>query len=236
MTQNSRYSTTNMYSEQPPTQKITPKIIFYVVSALMSIALWIQSLFVPSQTRKWLWDCGLFLLGLIIGSGSLVFSNFKKWWSSTQNIQEQQEMASSTDTYQQTFSILIWLYSILMMTFIVTLFIIVPSLTQNWLRVCGLFIIGSCGLILWDFTKHRLAAKKTRVQQETASSLDTSQRSFSMLMWLCTILEVALVAIIIVMLFKGNANDKELSGSLISGCSVGLFIWLAYRAYHYVDW
>jgi hypothetical protein len=236
MTQNPRYSTTNMYSEQPPTRKVTPKVIFYVVLALMSIAPWIHSLFVPTQTRNWLWDCGLLLLGLIIGSGSLVFSNFKKWWSSTQNTYGQQEMASSSDTYQQTFSILMWLYSILMMTFIVTLFVIVPSLIQNWLRICGLFIIGSCGLILWDFTKRLLVAKKTREQQEMASSQDTSQRSFSMLMWLCTILEVALVAIIIVMLFNGNANDLELTGSLISGCSVGLFVWLAYRAFRYVDW
>ncbi len=64
----------------------------------------------------------------------------------------------------------------------------------------------------------------------------TSQRSFSLLMWLCSILEVALFVTLIVMQFNGNANAKELSQSLISGVSVILFIWLAYRAYRYIDW
>jgi hypothetical protein len=99
-------------------------------------------------------------LGLIIGSGSLAFSNLKKWWPSTQNIQ----------------------------------------------------------------------------QQETVSSPGTSQRSFSLPMWICSILEVAFFATLIVLQFNGNANAKELSGSLISGVSVSLFILLAYRASRYIDW
>lgn len=161
MTLNSQFSKANMYSEQPPTRKITSKAIFFVALALISIALWIHNLFVPSLTGNWLWVCSLFILGLILGLGSLAFSNLKKLWPSRQN-----------------------------------------SLKQ----------------------------------QETVSSPGTSQRSFSLLMWICSILEVALFAILVVMQFNGDATTKELSGSLISGVSVSLFLWLGYRAYRYIDW
>jgi FtsH-binding integral membrane protein len=161
MTQNSQFSKANIYSEQPPTRKIISKVILFVTLALISTAVWIHNLLVPSLTGNWLWICSLFTLGLIIGSGSLAFSNLKKWRLSTQNSQE---------------------------------------------------------------------------QQETVSIPGTSQRSFSLLMWLCSILEVALAATLIVLQFNGNANVKELSQSLISGVAVSLFIWLAYRAYRYIDW
>jgi hypothetical protein len=160
MTQNSQISKANMYSEQPRTRTITPKVIFFVALALISTALWIHNLFVPSLTGNWLWVCSLFTIGLIIGSSSLAIWNFKKWWPGTQNIQ----------------------------------------------------------------------------QQETTSSPTTSKRSFSPLMWLYSILEVALVATLIVIQFNGNAYAKELSHSLISGFSVSLFLWLAYRASRYIDW
>ena len=80
MTQNSQFSKANIYSEQPRTRNITPKVIFFVALALISTALWIHYLFVPSLTGNWLWICSLFLLGLIIGSSSLAIWNFKKWW------------------------------------------------------------------------------------------------------------------------------------------------------------
>jgi uncharacterized membrane protein len=156
MTQNSQFSKANIHSEQPPTRKITLKVIIYGALALISTALWIHHLFVPSLTGNWLW-------------------------------------------------------------------------------VCSLFIIGSGGLILWDFYKRGLTTKKTRTPQETASSLDTSQPSFSLLMWLCIILEVALGATLLAMQFNGAANTKEFSASLLAGFSVALFTWLAYRASRYID-
>jgi hypothetical protein len=230
MTYNSRFSTTNMYSEQPPTRKITSKVIFYIALVLLGCAVWIHRLFVLSPTRNWLWIFGLFFFGLIIGTGSQAFSNFKKWWQSKQTILEQQETISNSDTFQQTLPILMWLYSIMTLTLIVTLFFIAPTLTQHWLQVCVLFIIGSCGLILWEFNKRRLSAKKTSTQQEITDSLSTFQPGYTSLMWLCTLLEVLYVAVLFVMLFNNTVNDKELSESLVAGSSVGLFLWLAYRA------
>ena len=223
MTQHSQFSNANLYSEQPPTRKITMKAILYIVLALLNITLWIHNLIVPSLTGNWLWICSLFILGLILGSSSLAFSNFKKWWPNAQNRQEQQETASGPGTSQQTYRILMWLYSILMLTIIVTLFVFVPTLVQNWLLVSGLFILGSGGLILLDFNKRRSGAQK-------------AQQSFSLLVWLCSILEVVLVAVVFVMQFNGTANAKGLSESLISGALVSLLTWLAYRAYRYVDW
>lgn len=223
MTQNSQFSKANMYSEQPPTRKITLKVVLYIVFVLLNIMLWIYNLIVPSLTGNRLWICSLFILGLILGSSSLAFSNFKKWWPNAQNRQEQQETASGPGTSQQTYRIFMWLYSILMLTIIVTLFVFVPTLVQNWLLVSGLFILGSSGLILLDFNKRRSGAQK-------------AQQSFSLLLWLCSILEVALIAVVFVMQFNGTANAKGLSESLISGALVSLLTWLAYRAYRYVDW
>jgi len=157
MTQNSQFSKANIYSEQPPTRKITSKVIIYVALALISTALWIHHLFVPSLTGNWQW-------------------------------------------------------------------------------VCGLFIIGSGVLILLDFKKRRSGARRAQQQRETLSSPGTSQRSFSLLMWICSILEVAFCAILMVIQFNGNANAKELFQSLTLGVSVSLFLWLAYRAYRYIDW
>jgi hypothetical protein len=236
MTYNSRFTTTNIYSEQPPTRKITSKAIFYIALALISIAVWIQRLFVLSPTRNWLWIFGLFIFSLIFGTGSQVVSNLKKWRQSKQTILEQQETTSNYDTFQQTLPILMCLYSIMTFTLIVTLFFIAPTLTQHWLLVCVLFIIGSGGLILWEINKRRLNAKKTSSQQEIASILNISQPSYTSLMWLCKLLEVLYVAVLFVMLFNRTATDKDLSESLIAGSSVGLFLWLAYRAYRYVDW
>ncbi len=161
MTQHSQFSNANLYSEQPPTRKITLKVILYIVLALLSIVLWIHNLFVPSLPGNWLWISVLFILGIIVGLGSMVFSNFKKWWPNAQNSQEQREMAGS---------------------------------------------------------------------------LVTSQWSFSLLIWLCSILEMALIAVVVVMQFNGTANAKGLSESLLSGALVSLLTWLAYRAYRYIDW
>ncbi|HEX9131154.1 MAG TPA: hypothetical protein VF844_02560, partial [Ktedonobacteraceae bacterium] len=79
-------------------------------------------------------------------------------------------------------------------------------------------------------------AQKAWEQQETVNIPGTSQRSFSLLVWLCSILEVVLGVTLIAMQFYGNANTKELSGSLIAGVAVSLFLWFAYRAYRYIDW
>jgi len=160
MTQNSQFSKANIYSEQPRTRNITPKVIFFVALALISTALWIHYLFVPSLTGNWLWICSLFILGLIIGSSSLVIWNFKKWWPGGHKKQKQATISSST-TFKQSFFLLIWLYSIL---------------------------------------------------------------------------EVALAATVIIIQFNGNAYAKELSHSIISGVAVSLLLWLAYRAYRYIDW
>jgi hypothetical protein len=143
MTLNSQFSKANMYTEQPPTRKITLKAILYIVLALLSIVLWIHHLFVPSLPGNWLW-------------------------------------------------------------------------------ISGLFILGSGGLILLDFNKRRSGTQK-------------AQQSFLLLIWLCSILEVALIALVFVMQFNGNANVKGLSENLLSGALVSLFTWLAYRAYRYVD-
>lgn len=223
MTLNSQFSKANMYSEQPHTRKITLKAILYIVLALLSIVLWIHNLFVPSLPGNWLWISSLFILGIIVGLGSMVFSNFKKWWPNAQNSQEQQETASDPGTSQQTYRILMGLYSILMLTIIITLFVFVPTLVKSWLLFSGLFILGSGGLILLDFNKRRSGAQK-------------AQQSFSLLIWLCSILEVALIALVFVMQFNGNANVKGLSENLLSGALVSLLTWLAYRAYRYVDW
>ena len=223
MTLNSQFSKANMYSEQPHTRKITLKAILYIVLALLSIVLWIHNLFVPSLPGNWLWISSLFILGIIVGLGSMVFSNFKKWWPNAQNSQEQQETASDPGTSQQTYRILMGLYSILMLTIIITLFVFVPTLGKSWLLFSGLFILGSGGLILLDFNKRRSGAQK-------------AQQSFSLLIWLCSILEVALIALVFVMQFNGNANVKGLSENLLSGALVSLLTWLAYRAYRYVDW
>lgn len=161
MTLNSQFSKANMYSEQPPTRKITSKAIFFAILALIGITVWIHNFFVPSLKGNWLWVCSLFILGLILGLGSLAFSNFKKLWSSTQ---------------------------------------------------------------------------KAPQQQETASSPVTPQRSFTLLIWISTILELALAAVVVVMQFYGNAITRELSGSLIAGGTVSVLMWFAYRAYRYVDW
>jgi hypothetical protein len=236
MTQHSQFSKANIYSEQPPTRKITLKVILYIVLALLNITLWIHNLFGPSLSVNWLWICSLFILGLIFGSSSLAFSNFKKWWPNAQNSQEQQETASGPGTSQQTYTILMWLYSIMMLTIIVALFVFVPTLTQNWQWICGLFILGSGGLILLDFNKRRSGAQKAREPRETVTIPGASQRGFSLLIWLCSILEVALVAVVFVMQFNGNANAKGLSESLISGALISLLAWLACRAYRYIDW
>jgi F0F1-type ATP synthase assembly protein I len=161
MTQNSQFSKANLYSEQPPARKITSKAMFFIAMALISIAVWIHNLFVPSLTGNWLWVSSLFILGLILGLGSMAFSNLKKLWPSRQNSLE---------------------------------------------------------------------------QQETASSPGASRRNFSLLIWICSILEMALGAALVVMQFYGNATTKELSGSLIAGLAVSLFLWFAYRAYRYIDW
>jgi hypothetical protein len=236
MTLNSQFSKANMYSEQPPTRKITLKVILYIVFALLNIALWIHNLFVPSLTGNWLWISGLFILGIIVGLGSMVFSNFKKWWPNAQNSQEQQETAIGPGTSQQTYRMLMGLYSIMTLIIIVTLFVFVPTLVQNWLLVSVLFILGSGGLILLDFNKRRSGAQKVQELREMGSSLVTSQCSFSLLIWLCSILEMALIAVVVVMQFNGTANAKGLSESLLSGALISLLTWLAYRAYRYVDW
>src|SRR5690348_14509337 len=100
MTLNSQFSKANLYSEQPPTRKITLKVILYIVLALLNITLWIHNLFVPSLAGNWLWICSLFILGMILGLGSLILSNLKKWWPNAQNRQEQQETASGPGTSQ----------------------------------------------------------------------------------------------------------------------------------------
>jgi len=236
MTLNSQFSNAKLYSEQPPARKITLKVILYIVLALLNIVLWIHNLFVPSLPGNWLWICSLFILGMILGLGSLVLSNLKKWWPNAQNSQEQQETAIGPGTSQQTYRMLMGLYSIMTLIIIVTLFVFVPTLVQNWLLVSVLFILGSDGLILLDFNKRRSGAQKAQEQWEMASSPVTSQRSYSLLIWLCSILEMALIAVVVVMQFNGTENVKGLSENLLSGALVSLFAWLAYRAYRYIDW
>ena len=160
MTQNSQFSKANIYSEQPRTRNITPKVMFFVILALIFTALWVHHLFVPFLPGSKLWICSLFILGLIIGSSNLTIWNFKTWWPGAQN----------------------------------------------------------------------------RRRREMISSSIVSKRSFSLLIWFYSILEAALAATLIVIQFNGDAYARELSYSLISGFSVSLFLWLAYRAARYVDW
>ncbi len=110
----------NVYAAQRPARKITWKIIFYVVSALACIAVFVFGIFITSLPKDWFWECLIFVVSI---GGALVSTIYTRQ-ARAQQAQASTGKASRATTFQRSISVLTTLYGILGLIALVVCFVL----------------------------------------------------------------------------------------------------------------